>query len=101
MNKPKTSLKDLAAKWTAELRRLQRYTIIVFLIFVAALYGFLLLRINSLTNEQPSQDAVTSDVKAANVPHIDQSVVQQIQSLQDNSVSVQSLFDNARNNPFQ
>jgi hypothetical protein len=60
-----------------------------------------LLRINTLGSTQPSSDAVTSQVQAARIPHIDQSVVRQLQSLQDNSVSVKSLFNQARANPFQ
>lgn len=99
----KTKLKRqfISDDWIAKLVQLKRYSIVFFLIFVAILYGMVLLHINSLNTQQPSDQAVSSQVKAANVPHIDQSIVQQIQSLQDNSVSVQSLFDQARNNPFQ
>ena len=82
-------------------RRLRSYSLPLVLVFVAALYGFVLLRVQTLNNTQPSSDAVTSQVKAARVPHIDQDTIQQLQSLQDNSVSVQTLFDQARNNPFQ
>ncbi len=74
---------------------------LVFLLFVALLYGFVLLRISNLSNLQPPEEAVNSQVKAAALPHIDQSVVNQLQSLQNNSVNVQALFNQARNNPFQ
>jgi hypothetical protein len=99
MSKPKRQL--ISEKQLRQLRQLNRYNVIFFLAFVAVLYGLVLLHINSLDNQQPSGQAVSSQVKAANVPHIDPTVVKQIQSLQDNSVSVQSLFDQARNNPFQ
>ena len=65
------------------------------------LYGFVLLRINSLSNAQPSPESVTSQVKAARVPRIEQSVVNQLESLHDNSVNVQTLFNETRSNPFQ
>jgi len=91
----------LTEKGTLLLQQARRYGLVLFLVFVALIYGFVLLRINSLTNAQPSADAVSSQVKAARIPHIDQSVVQQLQSLQDNSVSVKSLFNQARDNPFQ
>jgi len=99
----KTQLKKrlISEKWQAKLRGLGRYSVIFFLIFVALIYAFVLLHINDLSSAQPSDQAVSSQVQAAHVPHIDQSVVKRIQSLQDNSVSVQSLFDQARNNPFQ
>lgn len=88
-------------KLTAVLGKVRRYSLMVFLVFVGLIYGFVLFRIHSLATIQPSSDAVSSQVKAARIPHIDQSVVHQIQSLQDNSVSVQTLFNQARNNPFQ
>ncbi|HEY5442403.1 MAG TPA: hypothetical protein VIJ68_02610 [Candidatus Saccharimonadales bacterium] len=101
MSKSKPSRAKLSPKLLGDLEKLRRYNVVFFLVFVAILYAFVLLRINSLNTAQPSSDAVTSQVQAANVPHIDQTVVHQIQSLQDNSVSVQSLFDQARDNPFQ
>ncbi|HVV66911.1 MAG TPA: hypothetical protein VHB72_02465 [Candidatus Saccharimonadales bacterium] len=79
----------------------RRYSFIIFLIFIACVYGFIIMRINDLNNAQPSPDAVSSQVKADRIPRIDQNVVQQLQSLQDNSVNVQALFNQARNNPFQ
>lgn len=99
--KPTLTINTLLAKLNGLGKRLRPYRLLAFLLFVALLYGFVLLRINSLSNLQPSEDAVSSQVKAAKLPHIDQSVVNQLQSLQNNSVSVQALFDQARSNPFQ
>ena len=94
---PKASLD----KAMALLLVLKRYSLVIFLAFVAALYGFLLFRISGLSGQQPTQDAISSQVKAAAIPHIDQAVIDQLQSLKDNSVNVQALFPNDRNNPFQ
>lgn len=80
---------------------LRRYSVPGFIVFVALVYGFVLFRFNTVRTIEPSETAVTSQVKAAKVPHIDQTVLQQLQSLQDNSVSVQALFNEARSNPFQ
>jgi len=99
--KDKPSLKDGLEKLTLVLRRVRRYSVLIFIIFIVLLYGFVVTRINNLSTAQPSPDAVSSQVKAARLPHIDQSVVQQLQTLQDNSVNVQTLFSQARNNPFQ
>ena len=100
-NKPKFSLKLVVAKISGVGRKLLPYSLLAFLVFVALLYGFVFLRINNLSSAQPTADAVSSQVKAAQLPHIDQTVVNQLQSLQDNSVSVQALFNQARSNPFQ
>lgn len=80
---------------------IRRYSLVVFITFIACLYGFVLIRVNSLIHTQPQAADISQQVKAAAIPHIDQSVVKKLQALQDNSVSVQSLFDHARSNPFQ
>ena len=85
----------------ASLRQLNRYKVIVFLIVVASVYGYILLQINSLTSAQPSADQVNAQASPIKSAHVDKTVVSQLQRLQDNSVSVQALFDTARNNPFQ
>lgn len=101
MSSKQLSTKGLPAQITAIGGRLKRYSLPVFLVFVAVIYGFVLLRINNLSQAEPSDQAVTSQVQAAKIPHIDAAVVKQLETLQDNSVSVQSLFDEARSNPFQ
>jgi len=82
-------------------RQLGRYTIVLFLLLIACVYGFVLLRISVLSSVQPSDSDISAQVQASPVPHIDPGAVQQIQALQDNSVSVQALFNQARSNPFQ
>lgn len=97
----KVDLNTTLEKLSSKLGKISRYSVLIFLVFVAALYGLLFYRISSLSNAQPSETAVSSQVQAAQVPHIDQSVVNQLQALQDNSVNVQTLLNQARNNPFQ
>src|ERR1700744_5881761 len=99
--KEKLDLRAIFEKVVERLQIVRRYGFVIFLLFVTALYGFVLYRISTLNNEQPTTDAVNSQVQAAQVPHIDQSVVNQLQSLQDNSVNVKALFNQERNNPFQ
>ena len=101
MNKQKAQIQLLISKLGADAHKLMKYALIGFFVFVGLIYGFLLFRINSLSGQQPTQAQITSHVKAAQIPHIDQAVVKQLQSLQDNSVSVQALFNEARSNPFQ
>jgi hypothetical protein len=94
------NLKALLSKANGLLDEAKKYSFLAFLIFVAILYGFVFFRINSLKNTEPSDSDVTSQVQAAHIPRIDQGLVKQLKSLQDNSVSVQTLFNDARNNPF-
>lgn len=95
MNLNMGAVGPLAKKY---LRQFRRYSAFIFFLLVAALYGFIVWRINVLSNMPPSQSEKTAKVSAQ--PHIDAATVKKIQSLQDNSVSVQSLFDAARQNPF-
>jgi hypothetical protein len=81
--------------------KLGRYVVILFLLLIVAVYGFVLFRIGALSSAQPDSSAVAAQAKASAVPHIDPVAIKQIQNLQDNSVSVQTLFNQARSNPFQ
>lgn len=101
MKKPILNRQELIDKLVSKLNIIKKYGYVIFVVFVISLYGFLLLSVNSLSNAQPLAEDVTNQINAAAIPHIDQSVVKQLQSLQDNSVNVQSLFDQARSNPFQ
>lgn len=82
------------------LRELLRLRVLLFLILVACVYGFVGLRVMNLRNQQPDQSAVSSATTITQ-PHIDQATVDKIKQLQDNSVNVQALFNQARQNPFQ
>jgi hypothetical protein len=101
MTEQKRNIRQILSQVFARLLKFRKYVFPGFLVLVGLIYAILFFRINSLVNQQPSDTAVTSQVKAAKVPHIDEAVVEQLQSLQDNSVSVQSLIDEARSNPFQ
>ncbi len=71
----------------------------LFLLLVATVYAFVAWRISILQNAQPSANSVSSQVQS--MPHIDQTTISKIQRLQSNSVSVNALFNQARQNPFQ
>jgi dephospho-CoA kinase len=70
-------------------------------VVVLLAYTFLVLRINSLSKAGPSEDAITEKLQSVKLPKIDKAIIDKIQQLQDNSVDVQTLFKNARDNPFQ
>ncbi|HET7060231.1 MAG TPA: hypothetical protein VFH99_02875 [Candidatus Saccharimonadales bacterium] len=100
-NTPNARLEDISRQFSALMIRLRRYRLELFLVFVICIYGLVIWRINTMLTAQPTPEAVTSQVKANGIPQIDPAVVQQLQNLRDNSVNVQVLFDQGRNNPFQ
>jgi hypothetical protein len=94
-------MKNLPEKLADLLQRSKRYIPLLFCLFLVIIYGFLVYRVQVLNSSEPSSSAVANQSITAQVPHIDQNVLNQLKSLQDNSVNVQSLFNQARSNPFQ
>ncbi len=83
------------------LQAAKKYSLAIFVLFFVAIYGFLGFRIYSLNNATPDPNDVSAQLKTAGVPRIDPDALAKIQKLQDNSVDVQTLFDQARTSPFE
>ena len=94
------NLSDLKNQLNKIVQILNKNKLFIFIIVVILTYGYIYLKIetaNSISLNSTQIQAITNPL--ANT-RINSQVVQQIQSLQNNSVNVQSLFQNARNNPF-
>ena len=63
-------------------------------------YSFIVLRINLLNRSEPTDDAVSEKLQSVQRPKIEPELLKKIQNLQDQNVEVQSLFKQARDNPF-
>ena len=77
-----------------------RYRTFIFFLAASMLYTFIIWRINVLAVSTPTEAEVQTATEQQSVPTIKPSVVQKINSLKDNSVNVQTLFEQSRNNPF-
>ncbi|HSX42697.1 MAG TPA: hypothetical protein VLF59_01285 [Candidatus Saccharimonadales bacterium] len=91
-------LGSLGTSASAFAKKIVAYKALIFFLAVASLYGFIIWRINTFSNAPASESE--QQAKTTSQPRIDPATIQKIQSLQDNSVSVQTLFDDARQNPF-
>lgn len=91
--------KDLKNQLQDTLHQIMHYRIIIFFAVVALVYGFVVWRVNTLVHVEPTPSQVASELSSTS-PKIDQATVDKINQLQDNSVNVQALFDQARQNPF-
>ena len=91
------SLKKALKKFS---RFLNAYRGFLFFLIVAGLYGFILWRINVLVVATPTDAEMQSAAEQNKTPHVNEAIVKKMQSLKDNSVNVQTLFESARNNPF-
>jgi hypothetical protein len=95
------NLSELLDKALEQVERAKRYAPIFFCLFLAIIYGFVVYRVQVLNSSEPSASDVAAQSQTASVPHIDPTVLRQLQQLQDNNVSVQTLFSQSRSNPFQ
>lgn len=77
------------------------YKGLVFFLLLTSLYGYIVWRINVLSSAPPTSADVASAQEGVEVPKISEATIQKIQGLEDNSVRVQALFNEARENPFQ
>jgi hypothetical protein len=95
------SLESLAPQLLIIVDKLRRHAVLLFVLLLGVIYGFVLNKINTYSNVQPSSAQISAQVKTLATPQINPSIVNQLQNLKDNSVNVQALFNQARNNPFQ
>ena len=90
-----TSFSTIAKKYVAPLKR---YRVLLAILAVLGLYAYIVLQINTATSVSPSKETSVSAVKT---PRLDTDLVDQLKQLEDNSVTVRTLFNEARTNPFQ
>lgn len=96
----KNQLKDLLNKLKPLAGFMKTYAVFIFFIIFLGLLGFLVFRINQYARIEPTEDAIQDKLKAVQRPRVDQSALDKIQQLQAQNVEVNSLFDQARKNPF-
>jgi hypothetical protein len=82
-------------------KKIKRYLPIIFISSLLFLYAFLILRVSSYINMQPSEDSVNEKLQTTKRPQIDKQALEKILELQDQNIEVQSLFEEARQNPFE
>ena len=68
---------------------------------IAGAYAYTVFTINSLSNPDINQSEVLAETLSLPVPRVDDEAARQLQTLKDNSVNVQTLFEQGRTNPFQ
>lgn len=81
--------------------KLKPYAGVFFFLLFAAAYGFTVSRIYSFSNVQLDESKVAEQADSIPSPRIDAKAAKQLEALKDNSVNVQTLFENNRQSPFQ
>lgn len=96
----KITTKDLLNKLVGPLSYIRRYAVMIFIMVMLLIISFFVFRISQYSREEPSEQAIDEKLQTVQRPRIDKTVVEKIQLLQSENIKVQSLFDQARNNPF-
>lgn len=95
------NFKDIPKYLKRYAHKVERYAVVVFVVTIVGLYGFLVFQISQASQAEPSPEAISQQQATVKRLRIDQQSINKIQQLQDQSVGVQSLFEAARDNPFQ
>lgn len=80
---------------------LKQYAVLIFILLGLGIFGFLVFRINILSNQEPTDEMVTEKLGQKKPIFINESDVKKVQELQSNNIEVKSLFEQSRDNPFQ
>ena len=94
------SLKSIVNKFLPLITGAKRYIVVIFLVSLCVVYGFLAYQINSLTQAEPTPEAVAEKLETVARPRIDQDAVDKMQQLEEENIEVRTLFQEARSNPF-
>lgn len=97
----KLDINKILGKIKPWINKFLKYKLFIFFVVIFLIYSFLVFRINMLNNKEPSDSDVSTKLQTVSRPKIDQTIIDKIQQLQDNSVQVKALFKSARDNPFQ
>jgi Na+-transporting methylmalonyl-CoA/oxaloacetate decarboxylase gamma subunit len=79
----------------------KKYSVFSFVIVFLCIYVFLVQHIGTLINSEASPQAVTdTSTKPISRLKVDKGAVEQMQQLESQNIEVQTLFNQARQNPF-
>lgn len=78
-----------------------KHILVISITAIVVLFGFMVVRIYTLSTAEPTQAQVDDTLSSFKVVRLDPQIVDLFRSLQDQNISIESLFDNGRTNPFQ
>lgn len=93
-------LKTITTKIAPLAQKFKKYAVFIFVMLFLSLYAFMLLRINTLTRQEPSDEAVTEKLQTVKRPRLDKNLAEKLENLQAQNIEVKALFEQARQNPF-
>jgi Na+-transporting methylmalonyl-CoA/oxaloacetate decarboxylase gamma subunit len=92
-------IKSIQRKADVFLKKAGKHMAFAAVMIVLLAYIFVVWKISKFSTAEPSASAEAA--AATQIPKIDQNAIKQIQALEQSNTEVRSLFNSARNNPFQ
>lgn len=78
-----------------------RYSVLIFILFTVGILSFMTLRIAHYANLEPNEQQIDDKKATLKIVKLDDAAVSKLKELQDKNISIESLFDNGRENPFE
>jgi len=97
MNIDKATITAYANK---ALALLQAHALFLGIAAFSLLYAYIILQVTALSNKEPDEAAVAKQYQAVPHPKVDKEVAKTIEGLESQNVNVQTIFNQARENPF-
>ena len=97
----KANINALLARLGLIKAMLNKYRTFLIMMIVIGLFGFIFYRIVTYNQVAPSDTAIEEQLSNSQRPKIDKTVVDKLQNLETQNIQVQSLFNQARDNPFK
>src|SRR3990167_10019258 len=95
------SLAELKPRLKKFYRKFSKHLAFAAILVVLLIYVFMVWRISQLTAAEPSPEAESAALAQTAIPKVDKKAVERILTLEQSSAEIHSLFNEARNNPFQ
>lgn len=80
---------------------LKKNQIFIAVLVILTVFGFIFYRIGYFNTLEPSEANIEEKLLTVKRPKIDKSVVEKLEKLENQNIQVQSLFNQARENPFK
>lgn len=94
-------LKALVPLAKKHLAVVQKHLAFIFVMVILLSYVFVVWKISNLATVEPTAEEEAAALTATTIPKVNKNAISQIEALEKNNAEVRSLFEQARNNPFQ
>ena len=90
----------LLEKFTIASALLKKHAVVLCFVIFGVICAYIMITVSQLSGREPSQANVDKQIKAVARPKIDPKTAEIMEDLRERSVTIQTLFEQARDNPF-